>query len=164
MTMTTNLLRVFAGEQMETNLSIASGTVINYGDILVVSSGALVPASTAALWSTDEAGTQAVVHDAFYGIAAGYSRSGDTNPILFYKWLEADWIVPAASYTIGAFVGGSRDASNNYLLAQGVESVANVGLAVAKIVETKTPAAGNLSLRLYFASTMFGVGLQAAST
>lgn len=102
-------------------VAVDSATVIEIGDIVYLDTNDVKPASTAALWDTDLATTQAALKDICLGIAMSASASGETDPVLVSHGAVYEMDAASAAYEIGDLVGADK-AAGNALLAQTVEA------------------------------------------
>lgn len=112
------------------------------------------PASTAGLWNTDLATTQAALKDIFLGVALEASASGDTDDITFrYEGIH-EMDADSDSYEIGALVGAAKDTGNN-LLAQKVDDAVAAG--AIGVVHKAAPASSTRVLVRIFSQVMSGI-------
>ena len=160
--METNLIFIDQATTRTTRVPIDAATIFNPGDIMVLDAGKAVPASTAGLWDTDEATTQARLHTDFLGFAHGISYSPLALPI----GVLVDGIVrvkvPAASYTIEQYLGGVKDPAGNFMYANQFAAVAGLTTSLLQVMETKTTTASDNTILARFSATKGWLnGLQA---
>lgn len=131
-----DVFRYRYGDMKPVKVAVASATVIEIGDLVYLSSGAALPATSLADAGT-KAQNQEAFHDAFIGVAMSRSRNGDDDPIIVATAGVFEFASASASYALGNLVGpigtGAGDAVG--LANQSVESVATANLAIGRSVE-----------------------------
>lgn len=138
-----------SGQQQLVQCPVDSGTVIEKGDIIWLDTDDVKPASSVT-WDTNLATTQAALADAFVGIAAAPSASGETDAIPVDVSADSvyEFTVASDTYMLGAPLGADK-ASGNALLDQALED-AVAASSIAMAAEFKTAA--TTLLRVRFAS------------
>lgn len=124
------------GDAAQVLVPIDSATVINIGDLVVLSSGKAIPAASVT-WDTNLATTQEAMHDGFIGVAMEQSRDGDTADISVATSGEVEFDCASASFALGALVGSAKQ-SGNAIENQKVVSVATANLAIGRVVRVYT--------------------------
>ena len=124
------------GDAAQVLVPIDSATVINIGDLVVLSSGKAIPAASVT-WDTNLATTQEAMHDGFIGVAMEQSRAGDTADISVATGGEVEFDCASASFALGALVGCAKQ-SGNAIENQKVVSVATANLAIGRVVRVYT--------------------------
>lgn len=113
---------------------VDSGVAIEIGDlcwmdkptpVAPTATYSVKPASSTDLWTGSLAGTQGKLAEKFVGVALSKKVSTDTvtNKVRVACRAVVRMTCVSAAFEIGDHVCGSRDASNNYLLAKTVEKV-----------------------------------------
>lgn len=129
-----DVMRWRYGDTNPISVAVESATVIEVGDMVMLTSGYAVPFSSQADLGT-EAQNQEGAHDTFLGVSMRRSRAGDTQPITVATSGEFEFIATSASYALGALVGpagtGAGDAVG--VANQTVEAVATANLAVGRV-------------------------------
>ena len=134
-----DVFRYRYGDANPVQVPVASATVIEIGDLVYLSSGNALPASSQADLGT-KAQNQEGFHDAFIGVSMSRSRNGDTAPIDVATSGVFEFDSASASYALGALVGpagtGAGDAVG--VANQTVESVATANLAIGRVAAATT--------------------------
>jgi len=122
------------GEPNPVVAAVDEATVVEISDAVYLSSGEVLPASTAALWDTDTATTQEALHDAFLGIAAQRSRDSDEADLRINTSGRYEFDCDAATFELGDLVGLAKATGDN-LESQKVVAVATENLAIGRIAK-----------------------------
>ena len=133
-----NTMRWRYGETTPIQLPVATGVGIEIGDLLTLSGGEVLPASSLADQGSTTA-TQEALHDAFLGVAMQCSPIGSAGAIRIATTGVFEFECPSAIYDVGDFVGG-HDAGAETLDVQRVEAVATANLAVGRCLRRVSPA------------------------
>ena len=128
-----NRFRKVAGK---TFIPVDKATVIEIGDMLFLSSGKAVPASSVT-WNTDLATTQADLKNGFLGVAMQASTDQDEEPVLFMYDGVFEFVADSDSYTVGALIGAAK-ASGDALENQKIDDAVAAG--AIGIVHEDAPA------------------------
>jgi hypothetical protein len=132
-----NKMRWRYGDTNPVLVPVASSTIIEIGDLVMLSGGAALPASELADTGT-EAGNQEGFHDLFIGVAMQQSRSGDTAPIRVATTGVFEFDCLSASLALGAFIGVDEEGTGTELTNQVVASVATANLAIGRADKATT--------------------------
>lgn len=136
-----DVMRWRHGDTNPVVVPVASATVIEIGDLVYLSSGNALPATSLADAGT-KAQNQEAFHDAFIGVSTSRSRAGDDSPITVATTGVFEFDCASASLALGTLVGpigtGAGDAVG--VANQSVESVATANLAVGRVNKATTSA------------------------
>lgn len=113
-----------------------SGGVTGATSGATIAEGEPYPASDQP-WDTSLAVTQEAFHDAFLGVSAQKSASGDVDPLTANTRGVHSFTCASASFKNGALVGPAKQ-SGNLLEDQKVVAVATANLATGKVVGNHT--------------------------
>jgi hypothetical protein len=140
------------GDMKPVRVAVASATVIEIGDLVYLSSGAALPATSQADAGT-KAQNQEAFHDAFLGVAMSRSRNGDASPITIATSGVFEFDLASATLAIGSLVGaaGTGEAGAVGVANQTVESVATANLAIGR---TQEAIASKTKVKLEIVSTV----------
>jgi hypothetical protein len=154
-----DVFRYRYGDMKPVRCAVASATVIEIGDLVYLSSGAALPASSLADAGT-KAQNQEAFHDAFLGVAMSRSRDGDADPITVATAGVFEFPMASASLALGQLVGaaGTGAGGADGVASQTVETVATANLAIGRTVEATTSAT---KTKLEIVSTVLYGGPQA---
>lgn len=108
-----------------------SGGVTGATSGATIAEGEVYPASDQP-WDTSLAVTQEAFHDAFLGVAAQKSASGDVDPITVNQGAVHEFDCASASFKHGALVGPAKQ-SGNLLEDKKVVAVATENLAIGRV-------------------------------
>ena len=135
-----NVFRYVTGETNPRNVNVASATVIQIGDLVILASAAGVAASALADTAT-LAGNQEGVHDTFLGVALEGSADGETKDISVattgvFRMPCTDTTTTdnASDFTHGELVGVD-EATGTTVSAVRVIGVATANLAVGRVTK-----------------------------
>lgn len=134
----------------ETNPVVApvdSATEISVGDLLYLSSGKALPASSLTP-ETTVAATQAAFSAIFLGVAMQKSVSGDTTPIRVATTGVFEFDIPSATYGLGDMVGIYESADEAALPSQKVDKVSLLAGAIGRVCRVETSATTNALVTL----------------
>ena len=130
-------------------MPVASGTVIEAGDLLYYASNEVFPASSQADNGAEE-DNQAEFARTFIGVALESSANGDTDNVLVETGLDTEWLitVPSATYAIGDFLGASEASGGTSLEDQQLEAVTSQDLAIFVVTKEETAAVTQVRCRM----------------
>ncbi len=134
-----NTMRWRYGDTNPIMLPVGSAEAIEIGDLLYLSGGEVMSASSLADQGT-LAATQEAFHDAFLGIAMQCSPVGSTEAIRIATSGVFEFDCASASFEVGDLVGGN-DSGDGTLNAQVVDAVATANLAIGRCMKRVSPAA-----------------------
>ena len=144
-----NVMR-YRQDGKRTAVPVDSATVIEVGDMCYLNTDDALPASTAALWSADQATTAALLKNDFLGIAMTASPSGETEPVIFaHSGAVFEMDADSDSYVIGAEVGGMKDTGGNFLYDQQVIDAATAAGAIGIVAEDAPASSTRILVRVY---------------
>ena len=120
---------------------IASGVVIEIGDLVEQDASGNVTPAASHTWNTDLATTQGEFHATFLGIAMQRSRSGDIDPIRVATAGVFELAAASATFEIGDLIAPAKD-TGNALLNQTVVGLAagNESKAIGRVARRVNPA------------------------
>ncbi len=141
-------------------LASADTSLIEVGDLVVLSAGNAVSAATFASAGSEPANQEAF-HDAFLGVAMQQSPEGETRPIRVATSGVFEFDSASATYEIGGLLGTHEPATGAELYNQSVASVATPNLAVGRCVRRQPQGATKVLVDVV--STVVRGGPQAAA-
>ena len=156
-----NTMRWRYGETNPVVLPVASGTVIEIGDLVYLDTTAKPAADLS--YGASLAATQEAFHDKFAGVAMQQSRAGDTDDIRVATTGVFELGCASATFEVGARIGVDDNTAGDELLSQQVIAV-NVGnpeLSVGYCAKRVNPA--GTSVLVDVVSTVSHAGPQAAA-
>ncbi len=119
-------------------LPVDSATEIDIGDLVYLSGGVALPATSL----TDQgslAQNQQAFHDGFAGVAMQRSRSGDTNPIRVATTGVFEFDCASATFMVGDLVGVAQG-GDTPLASQQVAATTPESQAVGRCAKVVDPA------------------------
>ena len=119
------------GETNPVVMAVDAETVIELGDLVVLSGDDARPANAAA-GGGSEAATQIGFQPAFAGVAMQRSRAGDTSPIRVATTGVFEFDCAAATFEVGDLIGPAYDAGEDELLNQAVVAVPATNRALGR--------------------------------
>ena len=151
-------LRWRYGDTNPVTLPVDSATKIEIGDLIFLDTDDAKPAS---LYGDE--GTLALnqegLHDKFVGVAMQASANGDTKEIRIATSGVFEMDCAAATFELGALIGGVETADGTELESQRVVAVATPNLAIGRCAKRVNPA--GTSLLVDIVSTVLKGGPQA---
>jgi hypothetical protein len=140
--------------------AVGSGTVIEIGDLVYQTSGAVKPASDLADAGT-EAANQEAFHDEFLGVAMQASPAGSTEPIRVATSGVFELDCASMTVEVGDLLGVDEDGAGVALEDQVAAKVATPNLAVGRCAKRLNPAGTRVLVEIV--STLLRGGPQAAA-
>lgn len=135
-----------------------SGGVTGATSAATIAQGEAYPASDQP-WDTSLAVTQEAFHDAFLGVSAQKSASGDVDPITVNQAGVHEFDCASASFNHGDLVGPAKQ-SGNLLEDQKVVAVATANLAIGR-VQGKHTSVTKVLVRVFGVKGSASGGVQA---
>ncbi len=120
--------------------AVDSGTVIEIGDLVLLSTDDARPAAMQAVLGT-KAATQAAFAAIFLGVAMQRSRSGETAPIRVATTGVFEYDCASGTFELGDMVGVDENTAGNALLNQQVAKVTAAQNAIGRVAK-RQPSAG----------------------
>lgn len=138
---------------------IASGTIIQIGDLVHQGVGGEVATAVAVSYGGSLAEAQGNLHDVFLGVAMQQSRDGDTDPIRVATAGVFEFDCAAAQFELGDLVGADDNLASSALLNQQVIEVTDESLAIGRV--TKREGSNATKVLVEIVSTVMTGGAQA---
>lgn len=135
------------GETNPVVAAVDSATVISVGDLLYLSSGKALPASSLSP-ETTVAATQAAFSAAFLGVAMQKSVAGDTTPIRVATTGVFEFDAASTTYGLGDKVGVYESADEADVAAQTVAKVSLLAGAIGRVCRVESSATTNILVAL----------------
>lgn len=126
-----NTYRYRYGETKPATAPVGSADVIEIGDMVGLSSGAVKNAADTA-WNTNLATTQADFVATFLGVAMQQSASGSTDEIRIASDGVFEFTCAAATFHVGDLVGPAKQ-TGNLLESQKVVAVSTIATAIGRV-------------------------------
>ena len=148
------------GETNPVMMPVATGLVIEIGDLVYLDTDVLRPASS----QTDQgtlAANQELFHDNFLGVAMQHSPSDSSAAIRVATTGVFEFDCLSATFEIGDLIGSTEDPLGTELESQFVEQVAAENLAVGRCVKRIETAGTNVLVDIV--STVVRGGPQVAA-
>lgn len=141
-------------------LAVDSATVIEIGDLVYLDTDDAKPAS-----SLSDGGTvalnQEALHDSFAGVAMQASASGETTPIRVATSGVFEFDCAAATFEVGALIGGAENSAGDALENQQVIAAPAVNRAIGRCARRATTSTTRVLVDIV--STVMKGGPQAAA-
>jgi hypothetical protein len=141
--------------------AVDSSTVVEIGDLVYLDTDDAKPASSTT-WTTNLAGTQAVLTPKFLGVAMQRSRSGETAPIRVATSGVFEFDCASTTAELGATVGAAANTGSTALENQKVVAVANNAYAIGRVAKRLATAATTLLIDVN--STVMNGGVRGATS
>ena len=126
--------------------AVDSGTVIEIGDLVLLSTDDARPAAMQAVQGT-KAATQAAFAAIFLGVAMQRSRSGETAPIRVATTGVFEYDCASGTFELGDMVGVNENTAGNALLNQQVAKVTAAQNAIGRVAKRQpAPAPASWSI------------------
>ena len=152
-----NVMRWRYGDTRPVLAPVGGGTVVEIGDLVMLSSGSASPAASLPDTGT-KAANQEAFHDVFLGVAMQSSTEEDTAPIRVATAGVFEFDCPSATCNVGDLFGADENAGGTELLAQTATKVAACNLAIGRCV--KRLAAAGTKVLVEIESTVMRGGPQ----
>lgn len=150
-----NTMRWRYGDTNPVMIAAASDAEIEIGDLLLVESNAVVPASGQADQGTSVV-NQTEFKANFAGVAMQASPTGSGDPIRVATTGVFEFECASATFEVGDLIGATENATGDRLLDQTVEAVPSISAALGRCGKRVNPASTRVLVDLVSTITRGG--------